>query len=403
MIHCRIRTLFWTALAAAITCSTAAPAANGDCPPFGRMPNYVAQGEAQLRNYDAIELRMARSDGSEETVTVAGRVCRQHYSIKDGAQLASDLDIQENYLSQVQKFGVQKLFSDDRNLYARFMQGGKEIWLVLYSQENDIDVTVVEKQPFKPTLLPPSGPDHRLFGHMPNYIGQAQKRNFDKFTFSVQDGEEVNEIEVRGARYTIAYTIKDGATMASVYDTHENYRHVVEALGGQVLHRQDRSMSARLENNGQTIWLNVYSQENDIQLEIIEEKPFQASITAPEASAMKTALDRDGRISLYINFDFNKATLKADAAPVVGQVVKLLKDNPGLRLEIGGHTDNVGGRDYNLRLSAQRAAAIVAALAAQGIAADRLSAAGYGPDTPVAENDKEEGRAKNRRVELVKA
>lgn len=402
MVQDRIRTLFWTALAAAITCSTAAQAASGDCPPFGRMPNYVAKEEPQLRNYDAVEFRIAKSDGAQETVMVAGRACRQHYSIKDGAEPASDLEIQENYLSQVQQFGVQKLFSDDRNLYARLTQGGKEIWLALYSQENDIDVTVIEKQPFKPTLLPPSGPDHRLFGHMPNYKGEAQKRNFDKFTFSVQDGDQIKEIEVRGARHSVAYNITGGATMASIYDAHENYRHVVETLGGQVLHRQDRSMNARLENNGQTIWLNVYSQENDIQLEIIEEKAFQASITAPEASAMKTALDKDGRISLYVNFDFNKATLKADAAPVVGQVVKLLKDNPGLKLEIGGHTDNIGGRDYNLNLSAQRAAAIVAALVAQGVAADRLRAAGYGPDKPIADNDKDEGRAKNRRVELVK-
>ena len=402
MVQDRIRTLFWTALAAAITCSTAAQAASGDCPPFGRMPNYVAKEEPQLRNYDAVEFRVSKSDGAEETVMVSGRACRQHYSIKDGAEPTSDLEIQENYLSQVQKFGVQKLFSDDRNLYARLTQGGKEIWLALYSQENDIDVTVIEKQPFKPTLLPPSGPDHRLFGHMPNYNGQAQKRNFDKFTFNVQDGDQIKEIEVRGARHSVAYNIAQGATMASIYDAHENYRHVVETLGGQVLHRQDRSMSARLENNGQTIWLNVYSQENDIQLEIIEEKAFQASIAAPEASAMKTALDKDGRISLYVNFDFNKATLKADAAPVVGQVVKLLKDNPGLKLQIGGHTDNIGGRDYNLNLSAQRAAAIVAAIIAQGVAADRLSGAGYGPDKPNADNDKEEGRAKNRRVELVK-
>lgn len=402
MVQHQIRWLLWTPLAAAILFSAAAQAASGDCPPFGRMPNYVVQAEPQLRNYDAVEFRIAKGDGAEETVMVAGRACRQHYSIKDGAQPASDIEIQANYLSQVQKFGVQKLFSDDRNLYARFTQGGKEIWLVLYSQEIDIDVTVIEKQPFKPTLLPPSGPDHRLFGHMPNYNGQAQKRNFDKFTFRVQDGDETKEIEVRGARHSVAYNIIEGATMASVYDTHENYRHVVETLGGQVLHRQDRNMSARLENNGQTIWLSVYSQEDDIQLEIIEEKAFQASIAAPEASAMKTALDKDGRISLYVNFDFNKATLKGDAAPVVGQVVKLLKDNPGLKLEIGGHTDNIGGRDYNLKLSGQRAAAIVAALVAQGVAADRLSAAGYGPDKPIAENVKEEGRAKNRRVELVK-
>lgn len=400
MTQHRIRRLFWTALAAAIACSTAAHAA--DCPPFGRMPNYVAQSEPQLRNYDAAEFRVARSNGEYEIVKVAGRACRQQYAIKEGAQAASNLDIHQNYLSQIQKFGAQKLYGDDQYLYARFTQGGREMWLALYSQESDIEVAVIEKQPFKPTLLPPSGGDHRLFGHMPNYAGQAQKRNFDKFTFRVQDGEETKDVEVRGARHSVAYAVKPNATMASNLDVQENYRHVAEALGGQVLYRDDQYMIARLENNDQVIWLHVYSQESDIELEVIEEKPFQASIKAAEASAMKAALDKDGRIALYVNFDFNKATLKPDAAPVVAQVVKLLKDNPGLNLEIGGHTDNVGGHDYNVKLSQQRAAAIVAALVAQGVAANRLRAAGYGPDKPIADNDKEEGRAKNRRVELVK-
>lgn len=401
MTQHRIRTLCWTTLAAAIACSTAAQAASGDCPPFGRMPNYVAQEKPQLRNHDAAEFRIARGD-AEETVTIAGRACRQRYVIKDGAQMASDLDIHENYLGQVKKFGGQKLYGDERYLFARFTQGGKEMWLALYSQEDSIEITVIEKQPFKPTLLSPSGPDHRLFGHMPNYAGTAEKRNFDKFTFRVQDGEETKEVEARGARHSVAYSIKENATMASDFDVQENYRHVVETLGGQVLYRDERYMSARLENNEQTIWLNIYSQEDHIQIDVIEEKPFQTSIKAPEAGAMKSALDKDGRISLYVNFDFNKATLKPDAAPVVAQVVKLLKDNPGLKLEIGGHTDNIGGRDYNVKLSEQRAAAIVAAIVAQGIAADRLRAAGYGPDKPVADNDKDEGRAKNRRVELVK-
>jgi outer membrane protein OmpA-like peptidoglycan-associated protein len=401
MTQHRIHALCWIAIVAMLPPAAAAQAGKGDCPPFGRMPSYEAREQPQLRNYDAAEFRISKGD-AEETVIVAGRACRQHYTIKDGADMASDVEIQENYLSQVKKFGGEKLLADERYLHARFTQGGKEMWLALYSQEDSIDVTVIERQPFKPTLLSPSGGDHRLFGHMPNYVGKAEKRNFDKFTFRVRDGEETKEVEARGARHSVAYSIKDGATMASNLDIHTNYRHAVETLGGQVLYADEQYTSARLEHNGQTIWLNVYSQEDHIELDVIEEKPFQASIKAPEASAMKSALDKDGRISLYVNFDFNKATLKPDAAPVVAQVVKLLKDNPGLKLEIGGHTDNIGGRDYNLKLSQQRAAAIVAALVAQGIAADRLRAAGYGPDKPVADNDKEEGRAKNRRVELVK-
>ncbi|MGH8539211.1 MAG: OmpA family protein, partial [Stenotrophobium sp.] len=102
-------------------------------------------------------------------------------------------------------------------------------------------------------------------------------------------------------------------------------------------------------------------------------------------------------------FDFDKATLRPDAAPIVAQVVALLKDNPALKLSVEGNTDNVGGHDYNVKLSQQRAAAVVAELVKAGIAADRLKAAGNGPDKPIADNASSRGRAKNRRVELVKA
>jgi outer membrane protein OmpA-like peptidoglycan-associated protein len=107
---------------------------------------------------------------------------------------------------------------------------------------------------------------------------------------------------------------------------------------------------------------------------------------APETSA-KTSRPHGGRLQAETlpNFDFDKATLKPDAAAVIAQIVTLMKDDPSLKLEISGHT------------------AVVAAIVAQGIQAGRLSATGYGPDKPVADNGKEEGRAKNRRVELTKS
>jgi len=105
---------------------------------------------------------------------------------------------------------------------------------------------------------------------------------------------------------------------------------------------------------------------------------------------------------LTVNFETAKATLKPDAAKVVAEVVRLLKENPGLKLSIEGHTDNVGAQTVNERLSRDRAAAVVDALAAAGIARDRLRSAGHGPDKPIADNGASEGRAKNRRVELVK-
>ena len=117
---------------------------------------------------------------------------------------------------------------------------------------------------------------------------------------------------------------------------------------------------------------------------------------------MKLDLDKYGRVRLYINFDFNKATLRPDAKPIIGEVIKLLKQNPDLSLAVNGNTDNVGTHDYNVDLSRRRAAAVVDALVAAHVSSGRLTAGGFGPDQPIADNDTEKGRALNRRVELVK-
>ena len=116
----------------------------------------------------------------------------------------------------------------------------------------------------------------------------------------------------------------------------------------------------------------------------------------------KRELDARGHVALYINFDFNKADIRPDSRPIIDEVTKLLRDNPDLRLTVEGHTDNVGTPAYNLNLSDARARSVVAALTAQGIEARRLKSAGYGQERPIADNGTDDGRAKNRRVELVK-
>jgi outer membrane protein OmpA-like peptidoglycan-associated protein len=378
-----------------------ATAAFADCPPLGTLPNYMP-GDVIVRPYDAYEFKVRKGDDSE-TVNVLGRTCQSNYDIKQGVDVMSDLEIQSNYRAQLKKLGAEILFDDDRDTYARLSKDGKETWLYVYSQESSIEIHTVEKAPLKLSLLPPSGKDYRLLGHMPNYLpDDPEKRNFDKDTFKVKDGDDTRDIEVRGAKYHVTYNIKDGAQVLSDVEIQENYRAALRALGAQILFTDGRDTSARAEVGGQTIWLYVYSQETGIEVTAVEEKPFQASIKAPEASALKQALDKNGRVALYVNFDFAKAALKPDAAPVIAQVVKLLKDNPSLKLSVDGHTDNIGGHDYNVKLSEQRAAAVVQALVAQGIARERLKSAGYGPDKPIADNSKEEGRSKNRRVELVK-
>jgi len=103
-----------------------------------------------------------------------------------------------------------------------------------------------------------------------------------------------------------------------------------------------------------------------------------------------------------ITFDFNKATIRPEAAPVLGEVLAVLTNNAALKIAIEGHTDSIGQASYNQKLSADRAEAVRAWLVAHGVAADRLGAAGFGDTKPAADNATEDGRAKNRRVELVR-
>ena len=100
-------------------------------------------------------------------------------------------------------------------------------------------------------------------------------------------------------------------------------------------------------------------------------------------------------------FDFNKSTLQAASDPVLQQILDLMKKTPTLKLEIQGHTDNVGGDAYNQTLSEARAKAVVTWLTGHGVAAARLTAKGYGKTKPIADNSTDAGRAKNRRVEIA--
>lgn len=136
----------------------------------------------------------------------------------------------------------------------------------------------------------------------------------------------------------------------------------------------------------------------------LEAKAREQKMVTLKAGEMAQAIASGGRVAVYgIYFDFDKAALKPESKPQLDEIAGLLKADGALKLVVAGHTDNQGGAAYNLDLSKKRADAVVAALSADyGIAADRLLAQGMGSAAPVASNDSEAGRARNRRVELVK-
>jgi OOP family OmpA-OmpF porin len=136
---------------------------------------------------------------------------------------------------------------------------------------------------------------------------------------------------------------------------------------------------------------------------VVETKEMETDkIQFVTASQMAAQIETTGKVALYgILFDFDKDVIKPESKPTLDEIAFLLSARPELRLNIVGHTDNQGSADYNLDLSQRRAASVAAALTAQyGVAPDRLAAGGAGMTQPVDTNDTEEGRAKNRRVEL---
>ncbi|MBO4771508.1 MAG: OmpA family protein, partial [Bacteroidales bacterium] len=107
-------------------------------------------------------------------------------------------------------------------------------------------------------------------------------------------------------------------------------------------------------------------------------------------------------ITYGITFDIGKATIKPESMGEINRIVKLMNENPDLKFEVQGHTDNTGGASLNQTLSEQRANAIVNKMVEMGIDRSRLTAVGKGQSVPLADNSTDEGRAKNRRVEFVK-
>ncbi len=154
-----------------------------------------------------------------------------------------------------------------------------------------------------------------------------------------------------------------------------------------------------------TIYVGEFKKAPEVLIDVVETAPMDTDkIVFVDAAQMQKDITAYGRVALYgILFDFDQATIRPDSQPTLDEIVKFLRSNPEVKVIVAGHTDWKGGFDYNIELSKRRADAVVSALTGLGISTSRLRAFGAGPAAPVASNENEAGRAKNRRVELVKA
>jgi len=178
----------------------------------------------------------------------------------------------------------------------------------------------------------------------------------------------------------------------------------VKAIGGEVKYEDDRYTTLKIAKDGKEIWVQVDTAwGNGYVLTIIEKKAMTQEVVA-SADVFRDGLKTSGHVEVPgIYFDTGKAALKPESDAAIAEVATLLKADAAIKVYVVGHTDNVASLDLNMKLSQARAEAVVQALVTKhAIPAARLVGRGAGPLAPVASNDSEEGRAKNRRVELVK-
>jgi OOP family OmpA-OmpF porin len=150
------------------------------------------------------------------------------------------------------------------------------------------------------------------------------------------------------------------------------------------------------------VMFQVFSNTATGDVGVVQLAAFEQTIKAPTSVQMKKDIDANGKAILNINFNTDKATLQPDGQKVVDEIYALMKNNADLKIAIEGHTDNAGSAAHNQKLSTDRANTILKSLTTKGIAANRLTAAGFGAERPLVANDSEANMAKNRRVELVK-
>ena len=245
--------------------------------------------------------------------------------------------------------------------------------------------------------------DHPLFpSRMPNYsIETCEAKEFGSYQFRVGPGKRQ---AVEGKFTFITYraeTPKDDQSGIAVV---RNYESALKKIGGTTQGSDPaRWVTGSVVVDGKEVWAEAERGNGKIWLRIVEKQAMQQHVVA-DAASFANDIRSTGHVAVYgIYFDMNRSDVKPESTPALQEMAKLLKADPSLKVWVVGHTDSVGTVDSNMKLAQSRAEAVVNALTTTyGIAATRVKGYGVGPLAPVATNDTEEGRAKNRRVDLVK-
>jgi outer membrane protein OmpA-like peptidoglycan-associated protein len=242
--------------------------------------------------------------------------------------------------------------------------------------------------------------DSPLITRMPgSKLDSCDHKEFDELEIPVGKtaAGEPEQKKLDGELWTWSYSTREGTSAVQVY---RNMAAALRKAGFYVVYEQPNDYLTAHKGNT-WIYLNTGA-ATYYEQKVLQEKQMQQEVTA-DASSLADEINKTGHVAVYgIHFETAKATIEPDSEETLNQIVKLLQENPDLKLSVQGHTDNVGSKAANQALSEKRAQSVVAWLTGHGVTANRLSAKGLGDTQPVSDNSTEDGRARNRRVELVK-
>lgn len=245
--------------------------------------------------------------------------------------------------------------------------------------------------------------DPSLLSRMPNFhISGYKSTEFDSHRFINEDKKQVI---IEGHKYYIEYRLDKGAAEPGELKIRRNIQDALKKIGGKILFDDNfnRTSTIVLQKEGKETWVEVRSYNNMYRLSIVEKGIMKQDVVA-NAEAMGKDINTTGHVSIYgIYFDTGKSEIKPESDAAISEIAKLLRSQGALKVYVVGHTDNVGSFESNMKLSKDRADAVANALSVKyGTAAARMKAHGVSSLAPVTSNDTDEGKAKNRRVELVK-
>jgi outer membrane protein OmpA-like peptidoglycan-associated protein len=341
---------------------------------------------------------------------VAGKRTVVNYALKDEKGVIVPDEAHLDYIAALKKSGAQVLRGEKEGhgdviatqhtrdgdfWYVWEQAGGNDGYLAGYRlttwQVAQFDQEVVART-FDGALDTAGCKDPEWLEKQFDYFkrGHCNNRDYDTVEVETKDGRK----KLTGHVHQVVYELADPRRNPTPATVRRNYVDALTKIGAQLESRPNDLSEAVLEQktpHGELWYIYRHGSGNEVSTTSYSLLTVQEGGPPPKSC----------KLEIYgVNFDFDKATLKPDSDPVLNQVLAIFKGDPGYSGEIGGHTDNVGKKDYNMKLSGERAAAVKSWLVAHGVDAARLRTAGYGDTKPLVPNTSDENRAKNRRVEL---